>query len=65
CNKWMNRVSELAGYFVRREFTVQARLWGQPGLTRDVVVLIVPPRAARTVPDKAAEDFSASRRVAN
>lgn len=62
CNRWMEWVSSRAGHFVRREFTVQASLWGQPGLTRDGVVLMVPPRG-KPAPASAADDFSASRRA--
>jgi hypothetical protein len=63
CGRWMEWVSSQAGHFVRREFTVQASLWGEPGLTRDVVVLMVPPRAnGGASPKAAAQDFSASKR---
>ncbi|WP_369726722.1 glycosyltransferase family 39 protein [Bradyrhizobium sp. LLZ17] len=63
CGRWMEWVSSRAGNFVRREFTVQASLWGKSGLARDVVVLMVPPRANRDVsPESAAQDFSASKR---
>ncbi|MDA9536727.1 membrane protein [Bradyrhizobium sp. CCBAU 21362] len=62
CNRWMERVSSGAGQFARREFTVQATLWGRPGLTREVVVLMVPPRGSRAAPESSANDFSASRR---
>ena len=42
---------------------MQASLWGRPGLTRDVIVLMVPPRANRGAsPESAAQDFSASKR---
>jgi hypothetical protein len=59
----MEWVSSRAGNFVRRQFTVQASLWGKPGLTRDMMVLMVPPRANRDVsPESAAQDFSASKR---
>ena len=58
----MESVSARAEHFVRRQFTVQATLWGKPGLTRDVVVLIVPPRTSSATPESAAQDFSASRR---
>ncbi|MDH2341641.1 glycosyltransferase family 39 protein [Bradyrhizobium sp. SSUT77] len=61
CSRWMEWASGRAGHFVRREFTVQAQLWGRPGLTREVIVMMVPPR--RT-PESAADDFSASRRAA-
>nr|WP_240536170.1 glycosyltransferase family 39 protein [Bradyrhizobium cosmicum] len=63
CNRWMEWVSGRAGHFILREFTVQARLWGQPGVTRDVIVMMVPPRARSTTPENAAEDFSASGRA--
>jgi len=63
CGRWMEWVSSRAGNVVRREFTVQASLWGKPGLTRDVVVLMVPPRAnGDAAPESAAQDFSASKR---
>jgi len=63
CGRWMESVSSRAGNFVRRDFTVQASLWGKPGLVRDVVVLMVPPRANGDVsPESAAQDFSASKR---
>jgi hypothetical protein len=63
CGRWMEWVSSRAGNVVRREFTVQASLWGKPGLTRDVVVLMVPPRAnGDAEPESAAQDFSASKR---
>jgi hypothetical protein len=61
CSRWMEWVSGRAGHVVRREFTVQAQLWGRPGLTREVIVIMVPPRGT---PESAADDFSASRRVA-
>jgi len=64
CNRWMESVSAGAGQFVRREFTVQAMLWGRPGVTREVVVLMVPPRGRSAAPESAADDFSASRRPA-
>ncbi|WP_375142236.1 glycosyltransferase family 39 protein [Bradyrhizobium sp. CCGB12] len=63
CGRWMEWVSSRAGHFVRREFTVQASLWGRPGLTREVVVLMVPPRGSDAAPESAADDFSASRRA--
>jgi 4-amino-4-deoxy-L-arabinose transferase-like glycosyltransferase len=61
CSRWMESVSGRAEHFVRREFTVQAKLWGRPGLSREVIVMMVPPRAT---PESAADDFSASRRAA-
>ena len=64
CGRWMEWVSSRAEHFVKREFTVHANLWGKPGLTRDVIVLIVPPRGTSTVPESAADEFSASRRAA-
>ncbi|WP_442869146.1 glycosyltransferase family 39 protein [Bradyrhizobium sp. CCBAU 45384] len=63
CGRWMEWVSSRAGTFVRREFTVQAQLWGRPGLSREVVVLMVPPRANADAPsESAAEEFGASKR---
>ena len=65
CGRWMEWVSSRAGTVVRREFTVQASLWGRPGLSRDVVVLMVPPRANGSAsPEDTAQDFSASKRAA-
>lgn len=63
CSRWMEWVSSRAEHFVKREFTVQATLWGKPGLTREVVVLMVPPRANTATPESAADDFSANRRA--
>jgi 4-amino-4-deoxy-L-arabinose transferase-like glycosyltransferase len=63
CNRWMEWVSGHAGHFVRREVTVQATLWGRPGLTREVIVMMVPPRANTATPESAADDFSASKRA--
>lgn len=45
CVSWMEGVAGKAGRFVRREFVARATLWGRPGITREVVVLLVPPRA--------------------
>jgi hypothetical protein len=42
---------------------VQAQLWGRPGLTREVVVLMVPPPGSGAAPEGVADDFSASRRA--
>lgn len=64
CSRWMEWVSGRTGHFVRREFTVQAQLWGGPGLTREVIVMMVPPRGSSAAPASAANDFSASRRAA-
>jgi len=61
CGRWMEWVSARAGLFVRREFTVQASLWGRPGVSRNVVVLMVPPQA-NGAPKSAAQDFSANKR---
>jgi len=64
CGRWMEWVSSRTEHFVKREFTVQATLWGKPGVTREVVVLIVPPQGPSATPESAAEDFSASKRTA-
>ncbi|MBR0845998.1 glycosyltransferase family 39 protein [Bradyrhizobium liaoningense] len=63
CASWMEGASARAGHFIKREFTVQATLWGRPGLTREVVLLLVPPRESRAAPESAADDFSANRRA--
>jgi 4-amino-4-deoxy-L-arabinose transferase-like glycosyltransferase len=65
CGRWMEWVSGSAGHFVKREFTLQATLWGRSGLTREVVILMVPPRGNSASPESAADDFSASRRTAD
>jgi len=62
CDSWMKSVTARAGGFVRREFTVQASLWGRPGVSREVVVLMVPPRANDTPLESTAQEFSASKR---
>ncbi|MCG2630858.1 glycosyltransferase family 39 protein [Bradyrhizobium sp. WYCCWR 13023] len=63
CARWMEWVTSRTATFVRREFTVQASLWGRTGLSRDVVMMIVPPRAnGDASPESAAQDFSASKR---
>ncbi|WP_407119347.1 glycosyltransferase family 39 protein [Bradyrhizobium sp. LMG 9283] len=61
CNRWIERVSARGGHFVRREFTVRASLWGQPGLSREVILLMALPEGG-PLPASAADDFSASRR---
>ena len=63
CIRWMESVSSRAEHFVKRELTAQAALWGKPGLTREVVVLMVPPHGKSAAPESAAEDFSASKRT--
>src|SRR3954470_3962753 len=63
CSRWMDGVAGRAGHFVKREFMVQAQLWGRSGLTREVVVLMVPPRGSGAAPEGVADDFSASRRA--
>lgn len=63
CIRWMEWASSQTGHFVRRGFTVQATLWGRPGLSREVVMLMVRPRGIRMIPQSAADDFSASRRA--
>jgi hypothetical protein len=63
CSRWMDGVAGSAGHFVKREFIVQAQLWGWPGLTRELVVLMVPPRGSGAAPEGVADDFSASRRA--
>ncbi|WP_084788624.1 glycosyltransferase family 39 protein [Bradyrhizobium sp. Cp5.3] len=65
CAADMDSISARTGPSVKREFTVQATLWGNPGVRRDVVVLMVPPMDGGTRPQSAADDFSASRRGAD
>ncbi|MCK1541377.1 glycosyltransferase family 39 protein [Bradyrhizobium sp. 179] len=62
CGRWMEWASSKVERVVRREFTVQANLWGLPGLARQVIVLMVPPRGSGPAHEGAADDFSASRR---
>ncbi|MET4444823.1 4-amino-4-deoxy-L-arabinose transferase-like glycosyltransferase [Bradyrhizobium sp. GM2.2] len=63
CSRWMDSVAGRAGHFIRRELIIQAQLWGRPGLTREVFVLMVPPRGSGAAPEGIADDFSASRRA--
>ncbi|OSJ15508.1 hypothetical protein BST63_24955 [Bradyrhizobium canariense] len=63
CSRWMDSVAGRAEHFIRRELIIQAQLWGRPGLTREVVVLMVPPRGSGAAPEGIADDFSASRRA--
>ncbi|WP_439399820.1 glycosyltransferase family 39 protein [Bradyrhizobium sp. PMVTL-01] len=63
CTLWMEGLSSRAEHSVKPEFAVQATLWGKPGLTREVVVLMVPPRGRSGAPQSPAEDFSSSRRA--
>lgn len=66
CGRWLEFVSARAEHFIRREFTVQASLLGRPGVTRNVVVLMVPPHAiGNSPPESTAQDFSASKRSAD
>lgn len=59
CLAWMERTAQRAGYSVRHEFTVQARLLGVPGVSRGVVSLIAPLRQEIIAPN-AADSFSGS-----
>jgi hypothetical protein len=65
CIRWMDWPELRASRSVRREFTVQASLWGRPGLSRDVVVMMVPPGSGgeEATPESSADDFSASKRA--
>lgn len=60
CNRWLEWVSARGGRFVRREFTVQASLWGRLRVSREVIVLMALPQERPAT--SAADDFSASRR---
>ncbi len=64
CNRWLRWVTAKAGHVVRRKATLQATLRGAPGVSRDVVFLMVPPAGEPiAVPESSADDFSASRRT--
>lgn len=67
CIDWMNRVAAIPDVAVRTEFTLQASLWGRPGVTTAVVALMVPPATTpapvpSSVDGDEIEDFSALRR---
>ncbi|MCP3465362.1 glycosyltransferase family 39 protein [Bradyrhizobium sp. CCGUVB23] len=64
CLGWMEQTSARAGDFVRREFSLQAALLGRGGVSRKLVVLLVPPHDdGHNPPASNADDFSASRRA--
>lgn len=69
CTGWMSRVAAIPAAAIRTEFTLQASLWGRPGVRTAVVALMVPPvptPALEPVPaedDDAIEDFGARRRI--
>jgi len=46
-----------------QRFEMTLEIEGRPGLTREVVVLMVPPRGSGAAPEGIADDFSASRRA--
>ncbi len=43
CLTWMDKVAKMSGAVVRSEFTLQASLWGQPGVSATISALIAPP----------------------
>ena len=65
----MKRVAEIPAKINCSEFTLQASLWGRPGVTTKISAMIVPP--STTLPsepasirdDERIEDFGASRRM--
>ena len=70
CLTLMERVTKLSDAVIRLEFTLQASLWGQPGVTATVVALIAPPLSEPAVkpplPESGEiEDFSAVRRYSD
>ncbi|WP_245448190.1 glycosyltransferase family 39 protein [Bradyrhizobium nitroreducens] len=44
CIEWVERMAVAAGNYVRHDFTVQSRLLGVPGSTRNIIAFLVPPR---------------------
>lgn len=70
CLTWMDQVAKLSSAVIRSEFTLQASLWGRPGVSAKVSALIAPPlREPATKPSLPKsgeiEDFSASRRYSD
>lgn len=71
CTSWMRRVAEIPAEVIRSEFTLQASLWGRPGVTTKISAMIVPPSTtppsepASVREDERIEDFGASRRMQN
>lgn len=69
CNGWMDRVAKIPATVIRSEFTLQASLWGRPGVTTKISAMIVPPvttppsEPASIRDDDRIEDFGASRRL--
>lgn len=63
CLSWMDRTTAGVTDQVRSEFEAQATLLGRPGITRRVVMLIVPPHREKPAIHPDIEDFSASRRT--
>ncbi len=68
CLSWMHRVAEIPARVIRSEFTLQASLWGRPGVTTKISAMIVPPldvqpaEPASIRDGEIIEDFGASRR---
>jgi hypothetical protein len=69
CLNWMRRVAEIPARVIRSEFTLQASLWGRPGVTTKISAMIVPPvdmqpaEPASIRDGEMIEDFGASRRL--
>ncbi len=70
CLSWMDRVEELSSAVIRSEFTLQASLWEQPGVSATVIALIAPPLKEPTAkpPEPKSgsiQDLSARRRYSD
>ncbi|RTL51714.1 MAG: glycosyltransferase family 39 protein [Bradyrhizobiaceae bacterium] len=68
CMSWMDTVGDRTEREQRFEFTVQSNLWGMPGASRKVAVIMVSPvkgenpSLPKNSNDERLEDFSSSRR---
>jgi dolichyl-phosphate-mannose-protein mannosyltransferase len=68
CKDWMQRLEGRQTKFVRSEFVVTSNLWGQPGVSAKIVIMIAPPltgpslQPASVPQSEGVEDFGASRR---
>lgn len=71
CMQWMDRVDDRTERERRFEFVVQSSLWGRPGASRKIAVMMVPPvesgnpESPKNTNGDGLEDFSASRRKAH
>lgn len=67
CLKWMDSVAALEPRHIRVDFEAQPKLWGQAGLPRAIVALMVLPHNAEPTvpvesPSPSTEEFSSSHR---